>query len=217
MSTSKFEDHLWREFVREHGDDLAQLKRSPAGHGIRRPLVVSGAGLGLAGGATALALALSAASAPPAFAVTRNQNGTVTVTLSSASAIAGVNAKLHQLGIRAEVMAQAPVSCQAESVQTPTGVGPTPGPGTTPGPGSTGSANTTFAQWTFNQSATAGSQSVVLTPPPANNNVATATGEVWTCGGVPKSPDGGGTAPTAPPAGSATAQSGATGNSAPGA
>ena len=24
---SKFEDHLWREFVHEHGDDLAQLSR----------------------------------------------------------------------------------------------------------------------------------------------------------------------------------------------
>ena len=31
---SKFEDHLWRELVREHGDDLAQLNRPTARHAL---------------------------------------------------------------------------------------------------------------------------------------------------------------------------------------
>ncbi len=60
MSTSKFEDHLWREFVREHGDDLAQLNRPATGHALRRPRLVAATGLGLVGGATALALVLNA-------------------------------------------------------------------------------------------------------------------------------------------------------------
>ena len=45
MSTRKFEDHLWREFVREHGDDLAQLNRPATGHARPWPRLVSGAGV----------------------------------------------------------------------------------------------------------------------------------------------------------------------------
>ena len=55
---SRFEDHLWREFLHEHGDDLAQLSRPASRHTLRRPRLVAGLGLGLAGGATALALML---------------------------------------------------------------------------------------------------------------------------------------------------------------
>ena len=58
-----------------------------------------------------MALVLSSASAPPAFAVTRNQNGTVTVTIRGDSGIAGANATLHELGIRARLMANAPAGC----------------------------------------------------------------------------------------------------------
>jgi hypothetical protein len=209
MSTSKFEDHLWREFVREHGDDLSQLRRPPTRQGFHRPRVAVGAGLGLAGGATALALVLSVASAPPAFAVTLNHNGTVTVTIRSASAIAGVNAKLHQLGIRAKVMAAAPVGCQALSVEVPTGTQNTYGTA-----GTTGTPSTTWAQWTFNQSAASGAQSVVLTPPSADNNLPTAdqsSSSIWTCGGAVAAQPA--TGVTSPSAGAATGSSGTTGNS----
>lgn len=97
---SKFEDHLWREFVHEHGDDLAQLSRPATRHTLRRPRLVAGAGLGLAGGATALALILTATSAP-AFAVTRNPNGTVTVTINQIAGVSGANTELAALGVSA--------------------------------------------------------------------------------------------------------------------
>ena len=98
MSTSKFEDHLWREFVHEHGDGLAQLSRPAARHTLRRPRLV--AGLGLVGGATALALILTATSAP-SFAVTRNSNGTVTVTINQIAGVSGANTELAVLGVSA--------------------------------------------------------------------------------------------------------------------
>lgn len=81
----KFEEHLWREFVRRHGDDLAQQSRPATRHRLHRPRLVAGAGLAVAGGAAALALVLSATSAPAAFGVTRNHDGTVTVIIRNAS------------------------------------------------------------------------------------------------------------------------------------
>ena len=54
---SKFEDHLWREFVREHGDPLTQMSRPTATHTRRaRPTLVVGTGLGLAGAGGLVAL-----------------------------------------------------------------------------------------------------------------------------------------------------------------
>ena len=54
---SKFKDRLWRELVREHGADLAQIRRPAAKHARRaRPRVLAGTTLGLAGAGTALAL-----------------------------------------------------------------------------------------------------------------------------------------------------------------
>jgi hypothetical protein len=103
MSMSKFEDHLWREFVSEHGDDLAQLRRPATRHRLRTRGLVAGAGLGLAGGATALALVLSATSAP-AFAVTSNPNGTVTVTVNQIAGVSGANTELATLGVSARAV-----------------------------------------------------------------------------------------------------------------
>jgi hypothetical protein len=166
MSMSKFEDHLWREFVREHGDVLALQNKLATGHALRTRELVAGAGLGLAGGITALALVLSATSTP-AFAVTRNPNGTVTVTIRSASGIAGANAELHQLGIRAQVMATAPAGCRAISATAQQAVPPgAPAQSVTLPRGTTN----VIAQWTINPSALPARQSVVLTPPPAGNS-----------------------------------------------
>ena len=178
--TRNFEDHLWREFVRVHGDDLAQ-SRPATKHGLRRPRVVAGAGLGLAGGATALALVLTVSGAPPAFAVTLNHNGTVTVTIRGASAISGVNAEPHQLGIPAKVASTAPADCQAQSAQPQSSQVPT-GTRNTLGTGST--------TWTFNRSVVAGpAQTVVLTPSSAGNSGTTGSSgsgpnwnQIWTCG-----------------------------------
>ena len=102
---SKFEDRLWRDLVRKHGADLAQMTR-PAAKRARpaRPRLLAGTSVALAVAGTALALVLSAASSPPAFAVSRNADGTYTVTLQKIAAIHGANAKLAGLGIRARLV-----------------------------------------------------------------------------------------------------------------
>ena len=106
---SKFEDRLWRELVRRHGADLAQMTRPAAKRARRaRPRLLAGTSLALAGVVAALALVLSAASSPPAFAVSRNPDGTVTVTIHQITAIPRANARLAGLGIRARLVEVAP-------------------------------------------------------------------------------------------------------------
>jgi hypothetical protein len=195
MSTNKFEDHLWREFVREHGDDLAQLDRPATGHALPRPRLVAAAGLGLAGGVTAMVLVLGATSAP-AFAVTRNQNGTVTVTIKSSNGIAGANAKLHQLGIRAQVMAKVPSGAGCEVALA---AAQAAAQGVTPSTGST----TATAEWTINPSAIAKNQSLVLTPAAAGGNSGTTgnsgsggAGQTWTCAALTQGAGAGTTGPS---------------------
>jgi len=110
---SKFKDRLWRELVREHGADLAQVKRPAAQHRRRaRPRVLAGTTLGLAGAGTALVLVLSAASSSPAFAVTPNRDGTVQVVIERLSGISGANIKLASLGVRARIV-QVVAGCKA--------------------------------------------------------------------------------------------------------
>jgi hypothetical protein len=104
------------ELERAIGRELAPDRR-PALHRARerlmtRPRVLAGTTIGAAALATALALVLGATTSAPAFAVTRNHDGTVTVSIRRTSGIAGANARLHQLGIRATVMWQAPAGCQ---------------------------------------------------------------------------------------------------------
>ena len=103
---SKFEDHLWREFVREHGNALAQMSTPTAKRVWRGPRLVAGISLGLAGVGVAVALVLGATATSPAFAVISNHDGTVTISIERASGIVGANARLHQLGVRAKVMQQ---------------------------------------------------------------------------------------------------------------
>ncbi len=102
---NRFKDRLWGELMREHGADLAQMRRQVAKHSRRpRPRVLVGSTLGLAGVGTALALVLSAASSSPAFAVTRNHDGTVTVMIKRIDGISGANALLTALGVRARAV-----------------------------------------------------------------------------------------------------------------
>jgi hypothetical protein len=166
MSMSKFEDHLWEAFVREHGDDLAQSRTRPANHALRPSrLIATGAGLAVAGCATALALGLTATSAP-AFAVTRNHNGTVTVTVRSASGIAGANATLRQLGIRAQVMTKPPAGCTNTVIR----VAP-----------ATRATGTTAGQWTIKPAWNLAKHSLVLTPHRAGSSGSAGGGQVWMC------------------------------------
>jgi RNA polymerase sigma-70 factor (ECF subfamily) len=96
---------LWREIVRRHGADLAQVTRPAAKRARRaRPRLLAGTSVALAGVGATLALVLSAASSPPAFAVSRNADGTYTVSLQMLAAIHGANARLAALGIRARLV-----------------------------------------------------------------------------------------------------------------
>jgi hypothetical protein len=172
---SKFEDHLWREVARQHGPDL-DIAGRPRGQ-YPRPgrRVLASSTLGLAGLGTVLAFVLSTGATSPAFAVTRNHNGTVTVSIRRSTGIAGANAKLHQLGINARVLAQVPVGC---STSTPMAGHGAPAP-------SGGIAN---AHWTINPSQVPAGQTLALTPPPTGNSGNTApsgnsgsSGQIWEC------------------------------------
>jgi hypothetical protein len=109
---SKFTDRVWRDLVREHGADLAQMDPfETAAHRRRgRPRVLAGTGIGVAGLATAAALIFGAASSSPAFAVTRNHDGTYTVRVETLSAIPAANRALHGMDLRAQVI-PVTVSC----------------------------------------------------------------------------------------------------------
>ena len=153
---SKFEDHLWREFAREHGNALAQMARPSVKQSRRaRPRLVVGTGLGLVGIGSVLALVLGATTTSPAFAVTRNHDGTVTVRVLRTAGIAGANAKLHQLGIRAKVLPQVPVRCRDRS--------PMAGQGA-PAP----QGNFTDAHWTIDLRKVPAGHTLALTPPPGS-------------------------------------------------
>jgi uncharacterized membrane protein YgcG len=103
---TKFEDRLWREIVRRHGADLAQMTRPKTKHARRaRPRLLAGTSVALAASVAAVAVLLGAASSPPAFAVSRNADGTYTVSLQKLAAIHGANARLAALGIRARLVA----------------------------------------------------------------------------------------------------------------
>lgn len=105
---SEFEDNLWLEIVREHGDELASSWR-PVRKQRRttRPQLLAGTTTGLAAMATAASLLLAASTSPAAFAVTRNPDGTVTVNLMKPSGIAGANKELAAMGVRAQIAVQA--------------------------------------------------------------------------------------------------------------
>ena len=110
---SKFKERLWRDLMREHGSELAQIDRPAAGRArYARPRLLAGTTVGFAVVATAIVLFLSAASTPAAFAVSGNSDGTVSVMLRRIAGIKGANARLQALGIRAKFV-QVVSGCRA--------------------------------------------------------------------------------------------------------
>jgi hypothetical protein len=114
---TSFEDQLWSDLVREHGDRMgaditqtAALAVSETGHRepralrVRRAAILSGTALATAGAATVAVLALTASSVPPAFAVTDNSDGSITVTLREISAVSGLNAEFARRGLNARAV-----------------------------------------------------------------------------------------------------------------
>ena len=158
---SKFEDHLWREFVREHGDDFAHTTNPGAGRGRRpRAGLVAGTGVALAATGAALVFVLGATSTAPAFAVTRNHDGTVTIRVMARSGVAGANARLHALGIRAQVLPQAAIHC-----------------GELSGHGAAAPAvNFRNAHWTIDPRQIPAGRKLSLAPPPTPRGVGTDKG-----------------------------------------
>ena len=184
------------------------LGRRAATHRRARPGVLAGSTLGLAGIGTALALVLGATTTSPAFAVTRNHDGTLTISIQRASGIAGANAKLNQLGVRAKVMQQVPASyrCTSTVVQQ--------GQGAPAQERSSTSSSIANAHWTIDPRKIPAGQTLALTPPPAppgadsgNSGNSGNSGQVWwSCGTEGPGPGG---PPPAPPG----ANSGNSGNS----
>jgi hypothetical protein len=120
---SEFEDNLWLDVVREHGDELARVAR-PVRTRKRaiRPRLLAGTTVGAAAIAIAAASLLGASTSPPAFAVTRNPDGTVTVSLRQLSGIAGANEKLAAMGVPARIAGMAKT---APPLVCPGGIAPT--------------------------------------------------------------------------------------------
>jgi hypothetical protein len=161
---TKFEDHLWREVVTAHGKDLAAIG-SAATRGSRRarPGLIAGISLGLAGAGAATGIVLSATPATPAYAVTLNHDGTVTVTVSGRSGIAGANAELRQLGIRASVMAHTPSGCGAIHRQAAPSQG------------------TQDASWTISPRKVPPGRTLVLTMAAKPHGSGGPGGKIWSC------------------------------------
>ena len=184
-------------------------RRSPRAYRSRRR-VLAGGTLGLAGICAAVLLALSATSPPPAFAVTRHRDGTVTISIMRASGIAGVNAKLHELGIRATVARQAPAYCQ-----------PARGQVAVPS-GSAGASAEASANWTIAPGSIPPGSQLVLTPPPAppgtdsgnsGNSGNSGTGGNSGSGGVCLSHGSQAPVSAGPPPGAPSGNTGNSGNS----
>ena len=177
---SKFEDHLWTELVREHGGVMARASRPAVKPAHRRPRLLAGTGLGVAGVGAAVALVLATTSTSPAFAVTRNHDGSVTISIKRYGGIAGANARLHQLGIRATVTQQVPAGCQ------PTASPPAGGQGAAVESGTEAPAARASLQWRIVPSQVPMGQQLVLTPPPpppgAGSGKLGSDGQVWSCG-----------------------------------
>ena len=196
---SKFEDHLWREFVREHGNALAQMSTPTAKRVWRGPRLVAGISLGLAGVGVAVALVLGATSTSPAFAVIRNHDGTVTISIERASGIAGANARLHQLGVRAKVMQQVPAGYRCTSTVAQQGQG-APARSRRAAPRRRPGRSIANAHWTIDPRKVPAGRTLALTPPPAPATAATAATRRrpvwWSCG--TEGPGAGGPPPTPP-------------------
>jgi hypothetical protein len=95
---TKFSDQLFDDLMHEHGPALANT--TPHTHPKRRVTArrTAAAGGGTLAVAAAIAGTVVATSGSPAYAVTKNPHGTITLAVYQRSGIAGVNARLQQLG-----------------------------------------------------------------------------------------------------------------------
>ncbi len=113
---SSFEDRLWSELVREHGETLALAgaRRSPRPRRSWRAPLAAG-GVVLTAAIVAGALLLTASTSPPAYAVVVNPDGSVTLTIDELIGVKAANAQLARLGVRVRV-AVVEAGCAAKGV-----------------------------------------------------------------------------------------------------
>jgi hypothetical protein len=119
---SEFEDQLFADLMREHGEVLARTSRPAATRSAapRRVLVAAGAA-GLAG---AVGLGVAAiGTGSPAYAVTHGADGTITVSLRDISGVDGANAELRRLGVPVVAVPMSP-DCTARVAPDNHGLGP---------------------------------------------------------------------------------------------
>jgi hypothetical protein len=108
---TRFSDQLFDDLMREHGTALAStvLPALPRRRvTARRTLLAGGGTLAVAG---AIAGGLAATSGSAAYAVTKNPDGTITLAVYQKSGIAGVNARLRQLGENQVVVVPVEAGC----------------------------------------------------------------------------------------------------------
>ena len=184
---SKFEDHLWTEFVREHGDAVARLSGPTVRHPHRGPRLIAGTGVGRGrgrrgGGARARGDEHHAGVRGDPQPRRHGHDLDRTVAVASLARTRGCD----QLGIRAQVMPQVPVGCHGTLTVAQQGQG---------APASGQYRYIAKAQWTIDPRKVPRDQRLALTPPPtppggnsgnSGNSVSGATsgsrGDVWSCG-----------------------------------
>jgi hypothetical protein len=111
-----FENRLWSDLVRQHGEGttLYKLPESTR-HRHRRALLGAAAFALVAVLGTVGALTLDGITGRPAYAVNQNPDGTVTVMINELTGVTGANAQLASLGVRAEAIALDPSCTSAVS------------------------------------------------------------------------------------------------------
>jgi hypothetical protein len=98
---SSFEDRLWQDLLREHGEELDTVRRIRP---RRRPALVAAATLAVVGGAAAVTFGGGVIGGTPAYAVDQRPDGSVTVTLREIAAADQTNAALAERGIPIRVL-----------------------------------------------------------------------------------------------------------------
>ncbi|HEY0496952.1 MAG TPA: hypothetical protein VGD48_14505 [Kutzneria sp.] len=98
---SSFEDRLWQDLLREHGEELDTVRRIRP---RRRPALVAAAALAVVGGAAAVTFGGGVIGGTPAYAVDQRPDGSVTVTLKEIAAADQTNAVLKERGIPIRVL-----------------------------------------------------------------------------------------------------------------
>jgi hypothetical protein len=118
---SSFEDRLWSELVREHGQTLAGTDARPSSPPWRSPSrprrsqrprdlpgprwssrgLLAAVAAALAAVLTVGVLALTAKTTAPAYAVVVNRDGSVTLTIDELIGVSAANARLAALGVPA--------------------------------------------------------------------------------------------------------------------